>query len=280
MKINKQSLLARAKNLSKEKGVTANVILLNYFFDAFLKRLAKSRFANEFVFKGGFLLSSVLGAESRSTMDIDFLLRNLLLSADNIKRIFQEVIAIEADDCVTFEFGDKKEIRQDDDYGGYGVTLIGHLENIKVPVNVDVATGDPITPNPTTHDYNCIFTGERLEFLAHNFETILSEKLETVFKRGLSNSRCKDFYDLYMIYKSKWGVIDVANFKDAFKNTCQHRQSAFSKEEAKSMLFDLANAETMKSRWRAYQKKNAFARNIQYEETIEAISEIVEYLFA
>lgn len=189
MSINKQSLQARIKNLSKEKEVSSNIILQSYFFDAVLKRIARSKYSNKFVFKGGFLLSTVLGIDMRSTMDIDFLLRNEPLVEENIIKMIHEIIEIDVDDNITFEFVSIEPIRQLDEYGGFNVVILGHLENIKVSASIDIATGDPITPNVTSCSYKCLISGEELTFPAYNFETIISEKLETVLKKGTSNSR-------------------------------------------------------------------------------------------
>jgi predicted nucleotidyltransferase component of viral defense system len=211
MKINKNSLQARIKNLSSQKGVPSNVILQDYFFDAFLKRLAKSQYVKNFVFKGGFLLSTTLGIDFRSTMDMDFLLTKLAMNKENIEKIFKEIAEIDVEDSIIFEFVDINDIRQEDEYGGFNVSLLGRLENIKVVVSIDIATGDPITPSSVSYNYRCLFDNEILTFVAYNFETIIAEKLQTILNRGVTNSRSKDFYDLYIIYKLRWNDI---SFRD------------------------------------------------------------------
>lgn len=276
MKINKNSLQARINNLSKDKGVPANTILQNYFFDAFLKRLSKSNYKDNFVFKGGFLLSTSLDLNYRATLDIDFLLRNISLSKDNIQKMFKEIIKIKVDDNIVFEFSNIEEIRQEDEYGGYSVSLLGRLENIKVPVNIDIATGDPITPHVITYNYKCLLDNETLLFSAYNLETIIAEKLQTVLRRGLTNSRSKDFYDLYILYKLRWNEIDIANLKEAYKNTCNYRQTIFSKDEALSIVEDIKEDKRMLDRWEAYKKKNTFAIDIQFSSCVTIIFTIIE----
>ena len=249
MKINKNSLQARINNLANEKGVPANVILQDYFFDAFLKRLAASSYVDNFIFKGGFLLSTSLGINYRSTVDIDFLLRKESLTRENIEKIFRNIIKVTVDDNVTFEYQGLEEIRKEDDYGGFNVSLIGHLENIKQPVSVDIATGDPITPSAVIYTHKCLFDDEQLSFKAYNYETIIAEKLETILKRGSTNSRSKDFYDLFIIYKLRWDEININNLKEAFNNTCRYRESIFSKEEALSTLKNITNSGAILTRW-------------------------------
>ena len=148
--------------MSSQKGVPSNVILQDYFFDAFLKRIAKSQYAENFVFKGGFLLSTTLGIDFRSTMDMDFLLTKLAMNKENIKKIFKEIAEIDVDDNITFDFVDINDIRQEDEYGGFNVSLLGRLENVKVVVSIDIATGDPITPSSVSYNYRCLFDNEIL----------------------------------------------------------------------------------------------------------------------
>lgn len=252
-----------------------NVILQDYFFDAFIKRLAKSKYKDNFVFKGGFLLSTIFGIDLRHTMDIDFLLKNKVLTKENVLNIIQEVIQTPVEDNVTFEFNDISEIRKDDEYGGYCVSLFGYLENIRNTVNIDIATGDPITPSAVTHCYKCMFSGEEIELQSYNFETIVAEKLQTVLKRGAENSRCKDFYDLYIISKIKLKSMNQDNIKLAFENTCIHRGTKFTREDALMILDDLQNSKEMLIRWAAYQKRSTFASGIKFHETLFAVAEFV-----
>ena len=113
--------------------MSSNVILQNYFFDAFIKRLACSKYSQNFIFKGGFLLSTSLEIDYRSTMDIDLLLSKISLEKEKIEKVFKEIISIDVDDLVVFEFNKISNIRENDQYGGFNITLTGKLENIKVP---------------------------------------------------------------------------------------------------------------------------------------------------
>ncbi|MDY0016171.1 MAG: nucleotidyl transferase AbiEii/AbiGii toxin family protein [Bacteroidales bacterium] len=246
------------------------------FFDAFLRRLAKSKYVDSFIFKGGFLLSANLGIDFRSTIDMDFLLRNLTFAKDNVKTVFENIIREEIDDLITFELVSINDIREEDQYGGFNISLLGRLENIKVPVSIDVATGDPITPSPITHEYKCLFDNETLNFSAYNFETIIAEKLQTILIRGALNSRSKDFYDLYIIYKLRFDEVDKNQLATAFANTCKYRGTVFSKEKAVSVLEDIKQDEMIKDRWESYTRKNAFASGIKFEDTLISIFDIAD----
>ncbi len=271
MRINKDSLQARVKNLANKKKVPSNTILQDYFFDAFLRRLSKSKYIKNFVFKGGFLLSTDLGIDFRSTMDIDFLLRNLAFEKESIKNIFKEIKDIDADDNVTFDFREITKIREEDVYGGYNVSLLGKLENIKVPVSIDVATGDPITPSSITYRYKCLFDDSFIEFPSYNFETIVAEKLQTILYRGTANSRSKDYYDIYIINKLRIDDINPNHLRAAFNNTCEHRGTTFTKEEVLEIVQTIETSKTIQDRWARYTEKNAFASKIPFSEIAEAL---------
>ena len=278
MPINKNSLQDRINNLSTKTGVHPNILLKSFFFDAFLKRLAASKYADKFVFKGGFFLSTSLGINLRSTMDIDFLLRKMNLTMENIVNVLKEVSLIDIGDNVTFEYQNINEIRQDDEYGGYNIVLLGKLENIKETISIDVATGDPITPSAMDYRYKCLFDEEILSFKAYNFETILAEKLQTILFRGIANSRSKDFYDIFIIYKLRWNDIDTKVLKEAFVNTCNYRGTVFAKDEALRIVDRIKNDSQMESRWKTYSKRNQFAKNIEFKDTLNPLETIIEEL--
>lgn len=279
MPINKNSLQAKINNLSIKIGVHQNILLKTFFFDAFLKRLSRSNYIDNFVFKGGFLLSTSLGINLRSTMDIDFLLRKMDLERDNIVSIMKEVSTIDVGDRVSFEYKGIEEIRQEDEYGGYCVTLIGKLENIKETINVDIATGDPITPSAIDYRYKCLFDDESLSFKAYNFETILAEKLQTILYRGIANSRSKDFYDLYIIHKLRWNDIDTKLLIEAFNNTCKYRETIFTKDESLKIIENIKKDPQMETRWNSYRKRNKFVGDIEFKESIDAAILIIEDIY-
>lgn len=279
MPINKNALQAKINSLSNKTGVHQNILLKSFFFDAFLKRLAVSKYSDNFVFKGGFFLSTSLGINLRSTLDIDFLLRRTPLSRENAINILLEISSIDIKDGICFELKDVSEIRQDDDYGGFNVTLLGRLENIKETVSVDIATGDPITPSAISYQYKCLFDDEALNFKAYNFETIIAEKLQTILARGIANSRSKDFYDLYIIHKLRWETIDNSVLKEAFINTCHYRNTVFNKEEAIKIIDSIKSDPQMENRWNSYRKRNRFAGDVEFKETIDAALLIIEIIY-
>lgn len=279
MKINTNSLQARINNLSKELNVHANVLLVSFFFDAFISRLAKSKYADKFIFKGGFYLATLLGVKNRYTADIDFLLRKESMDENRLKEIFSDIIATDADDSITFDIADISPIRDEDTYGGFSILLTGHLENVRQSFHVDVATGDPITPADIEYSYRSIINNETIAFRAYNLETVIAEKLQTILSRGLLNSRCKDYYDIYIINQLQREKINIPDLKKSFETTCQYRKTPFEKKESFLILDEISGSDILQTRWKNYAKKASFAKDITFEATVESCKEILDCIF-
>ena len=279
MKINKNSLQARINNLSKELNVHVNVLLISFFFDAFISRLAKSIYADKFVFKGGFYLATLLGVKTRYTADIDFLLRKESMDENRLREIFSDIIATNADDSITFEIADISPIRDEDAYGGFSILLTGHLENVRQSFHVDVATGDPITPTDIEYSYQSLISNETIAFRAYNLETVVAEKLQTILSRGMLNSRCKDYYDIYIINQLQRKNISIPDLKKAFVTTCQYRKTPFEKEESLLILEEISRSNILQTRWNNYARKASFAKDITFEATVESCKEILDCIF-
>lgn len=279
MKINKNSLQARINNLSKELDVHVNVLLVSFFFDAFISRLAKSIYADKFVFKGGFYLATLLGVKNRYTADIDFLLRKESMDENRLREIFSDIIATNADDSITFEIADISPIRDEDAYGGFSILLTGHLENVRQSFHVDVATGDPITPTDIEYSYQSLISNETIAFRAYNLETVVAEKLQTILSRGMLNSRCKDYYDIYIINQLQRKNISIPDLKKAFVTTCQYRKTPFEKEESLLILEEISRSNILQTRWNNYARKASFAKDITFEATVESCKEILDCIF-
>ncbi len=279
MNYSKNSVQARIKNLSAKTGASMNVLLATYFFESFLYRLSKSDYAENFIFKGGFYLSSVIGVQNRYTQDLDFKLTGEELEEENLVKIINDIISKDVDDNIVFDFSSVEPIRNEDQYGGFTVNIVGHLENIRQTVNIDIATGDPITPFAITYNYKRLIVEDILNFKAYNLETILAEKLQTIYNRGLFNSRSKDFYDVYIIHKLKMNEINRENLKEAFAKTCEYRKTNFSKEDVNNLLKELKADTQVLNRWKNYARKNSFAKNISFEMVIESCKFMTDIVF-
>ena len=216
------SLKAKIRNIAKSKNIPAQVILQNYMFERFLNRLSVSEYKEKFVLKGGMLVAALVGLDNRATMDLDTTLKNLPLTPDAIEKALKDIFAIDLHDDVIFSLKGISPIREDDIYGGYRVALDAIYETIVTPVTIDVSTGDVITPSAVKFDFTGIFD-EALTFevWAYNIETVLAEKIETILRRSIFNTRPRDFYDAYILITTQ--KFDKEVFQEALKKTIEHR---------------------------------------------------------
>lgn len=270
MKINKDSLKARANNIAKDKNISQNVVYSRFFFDAFLLRLASSKYKNNFILKGGLYLSSILGVDSRNTMDIDFCLKNIKIEKERIISIITEICSVYVEDNVTLYVSGSNEIRKEDIYGGFQINIVGKLENVRNEFSIDVATGDPIIPSQKTYQYTCLVTGERLPLTVYSLETVISEKLETLLSKGVANSRTKDFYDLYILRETQYQNVDRVYLKEAYNATCKHRGFVMAKDESLELLHEISENINVQRRWESYSKKMEYANGLRLQDVIKA----------
>ena len=188
-------------------------------FERVLERLSKSKYKENFVIKGGLLLSSIMGINLRTTMDIDTNIVGINLEKENLLKILEEILSLDIEDKVLFKIEKVEDIKQEEYYGGYKFKILGIYENIKVRFHIDVSTGDIITPRAIQYQYQKLFDNEYIDILSYNQETIIAEKLQAVLEKKLSNSRMKDYYDLYFFVHYKWSEIDKEILVEAIIRT-------------------------------------------------------------
>ena len=217
--MNAMSLKAKIRNIAKVKGISAQAVLQHYFFERFLERLSRSEYLDKFIIKGGLLITTMAGLHTRSTMDLDATIRSLPLNEERIKKVIKDICAIFIDDNLNFQITGTSQIHDDTEYGGIRVFMEAIYENINVPLTIDITAGDIITPKPVKRKFKSLFDDAvQFEFLAYNTETILAEKVETILRRSVSNTRSRDFYDVYLIVKTQH--FNPATAKDiTFENT-------------------------------------------------------------
>lgn len=198
---NAMQLKAVVKNIAKEKKISAQLVLQNYMLERFLERVSVSRYKENFIIKGGFLISSMVGLDSRATMDMDATIKNYPVSEDTVRKMVEEILRIDLPDDITFTFKSIGEIREGDEYTGYRVALSANYPPMAVPLKLDITTGDKITPREIEYEYKLMLEDRKIRVLAYNMATILAEKLETAISRGDQNTRPRDYYDIYILSK-------------------------------------------------------------------------------
>ena len=269
------SLKAKIRNIAKQKNIPAQVILQNYMFERLLVRLADSEYKDKFVLKGGMLVAAIVGLDNRATMDLDTTLKSLPLIPEAISGALQSVCAIKSDDDVTFEVGTVTPIRDDDIYGGYRVMLNAKYDTIVTPLSIDVSTGDAITPNPVEYTLSEIFDDEKSYRLwAYNIETVMAEKVETILRRGVFNTRPRDFYDAYILATTQ--KFDKALFAEALKATAAHRGTTKQIADIPTILKNIEESPELRTMWDKYRKQFAYAEEITYESVLRALGKLIQ----
>lgn len=271
---NKDSLKAKAKNLALKNNIDSSYILQTFMFEALLKRIEKSNYKDNFIIKGGFLLSSLFGVDNRTTLDLDTTLKGISLTKENIEKIIDEIINIDVDDNIEFSIFSIKDIRLEEKYSGFCVHLNANFEGLKKHLLIDITTGDVITYREINFSYKTIFDDEIINIMAYNIETIVAEKFESILSKNIENTRMKDYYDLYIFTSLKWDKIDKEILKKAILNTCNNRESNEYLNDSDYYIDMICKNEFIKKLWNDYKNKYSYAKNIYFEDTIKAIEKI------
>lgn len=275
--MNDMSLKAKIRNIASKKNISASAVLQNYLNNRFLFRLAKSEYRERFIVKGGMLISSIIGVEQRTTMDLDTTIRNMHLEENSIREAFEHICMVPGDDGIQFVFKSIAPIRDDDLYGGYRILFNAVLGKINSSMSMDVTTGDAITPEAGLYEFSDMFDpDQKIQLLAYPIETVFAEKLETIMSRGVDNTRPRDFYDVYMLSAVEY---DKDNLRLAFKATADHRESYNKILDYTSIIESIRNDQIMNQRWMVYQKQMAYAESISFGETLDAVKRLMDEVF-
>lgn len=272
--MNSQCVRDKLKELAKEKNISFNILLREYMYERFIKRLSISEYRLNFILKGGYYLSTVFGIENRSTMDIDACLKNNELSKENLLKIITDIISIDIKDEAIFTIDSINLIREEDEYGGYRVSLKVRIDNMKDSFHLDVVTGEPITPSEIIYKYKPIIEKQYIHILAYNLETVLAEKLETILTRGEMNSRMKDYQDIYLIMTLKYDDINMKHLREAINKTFDNRDFC---GEIDELFKDVKNSLILKSRWESYSKRKRI-KHVSFLDTIDCVKKLIDII--
>ena len=271
------SFKAIINNMSKENNVAAQSVLQTYMLERLLERISISKYKDNFILKGGMLISAMLGIDSRTTMDMDTTIKGLLLTEENITNIMNEICNIEIDDNVTFKINKVDLIREEDDYGGYRITFEAKYNNeMPVIMKIDITTGDKITYKEIEYSFTLMLEERKIKIWSYNVETIIAEKFEAIIKRGVLSTRIRDYYDVYMLINTQSKIIDKITLKDAITLTAQHRGTSEIIKDWKKIVEKIAIDSKMRQQWKRYQKDNYYAEGIEYDDLMNAIRKVGE----
>lgn len=266
---------ANMKNLALKNHVSAQSVLQNFMLERLLERISISKYKDKFILKGGMLIASLVGINSRTTMDMDATLRGYPLSEETLRAALSDICAIQLEDDTFFTLDYITPIRDDDEYGGYRAAIIARYESINTPLKIDITTGDVITPDAVQYAFHSSFENKTIEVWAYNIETILAEKVETILRRSAFNTRMRDFYDVYVIMKTRRQAIHKEVFISALNATSQKRASLAALRDKEKIIPTIQSDSTMRQRWERYRKENYYAKDIEFDEVINALIDIV-----
>ena len=268
-------LKARIKNLASKNHVPAQAVLQNFMLERLLERISLSKYKDMVILKGGMLIASMVGISSRTTMDMDATLRGYPLTEKAIQEALSEICAIPLGDEVSLELDHIAPIREDDEYGGFRVAIIAKYESINTPLKIDITTGDIITPEAIRYAFQSNFENKKIDVWAYNIETILAEKVETILRRSVLNTRPRDYYDVYIIMKTQRRAINKNLFRTALSATAQKRTSLAALRDQDIILQSIQTDTIMRQRWERYCKENYYANGIEFDVVIGILKELV-----
>lgn len=266
---------ALIRNIAKEKNINSGIVLRNYMLERLLERISKSKYKDNFVLKGGMLVASIVGIDSRATIDLDATLRHFPLSKEKLEKAFEDILKIEIDDGITIKLLNIVEIREDAEYHGFRLSLVGMVDESKIPLKVDITTGDKITPDAIKYSFKLLLEDRNIEVLTYNLETVLAEKVESIISRGVANTRMRDFYDIYILTKLQGENINSSLFKKALAATSKNRGSENQISNAENILIDISESEKLKSLWKNYITKNPYAQEINWTSAFNAVNKLL-----
>lgn len=273
---NPMQLKAFIKKKASEKNISAQLVMQNYMLERLLERISLSKYRKNFILKGGFLVSAIVGLDTRATMDLDTTIKGLTLSRDSIREIFKEICEIQIADDVKFELTDICDIREVDDYPGVRVSLKASYPPISVPLTVDVTTGDAITPKEIEYSFPLLFDPRSISVLTYNLETVLAEKIETVLSRGVANTRLRDFYDIHILYTLHGEKCDMAMLSLALKRTMDKRGSRKVMGVYSEIIAEIRLNDRFKMSWKKYQRDFDYAKEISFDDVCDTLQRIMD----
>lgn len=271
-------LKALIKKIAKEKHISAQLVMQNFMLERLLERISVSRYQQNFILKGGFLIAAMVGLDTRATMDMDATIKGLPVNEQTIREMFDEICKIELDDDVTFNFRSIGKIREEDEYTGYRISLSANYPPMAVPLKLDLTTGDKITPKEIEYHFKLLLENRSISILAYNLETIMAEKLETVISRGDQNTRPRDYYDIYILAKLQSSNIDLNSLKAALNATTKKRGSKVVVENYYRIMDTVRSSEVMQKQWYNYRKDFEYATDIAFEDACDTVVRLLDSL--
>lgn len=266
------------RNLAIKRNLKAQEVLQMFLFERILIRLSVSPYQSKFILKGGLLISSMIGVNERTTMDMDTTVQGISMEETEIVKIIKEILLIDANDNIVFEFKGIEEIREDDAYNNFRIHLQARYGKINSPMKIDITTGDIITPSAIQYDFPMLFRDEVIKIWAYTIETILAEKIETIIRRNIGTTRLRDYYDVYMLYRLNMHNIRFSVLKEAILKTAKKRFSLVEIQNWQEIVKEIEEETYLEKLWKQYVDDNRYIQNVSFEDVITTLKEILNRL--
>ena len=268
------------RNLSKKKSADAQILMRNYMMERFLERISLSEYKNQFILKGGMLVAAMVGLDARATMDLDATIKGTNVSVEDVEMIISKIISIPLNDGVLFRIKRISEIMEEADYPGVRVSMETKFDGVITPLKIDISTGDIITPREIKYNFNLMLENRTIEVWAYNLETVLAEKLETVISRNVTNTRMRDFYDIYILQKLYGEQLSKDVLRDALVATAKKRETLeqIETEDIDEVFDEIQSSSVMENLWKAYQRNYSYSADIPWHTIMKSILTLYEII--
>ncbi len=273
-----EKIKLKAKELEDKYNLNYYESLQRFMFERILERISVSEYQDNFILKGGLLLAAMFGVENRTTKDMDTTIIGIDISKDKMVNVLNEILSIDLNDEVKFDIVSITDIREEDDYGGNKYHITGRVNSTKVNLEIDISTGDKVTPKELKFKYPLLFEDRSILINSYNIETILAEKIETVLRRGKYNSRMKDYYDIYFFLTKIKNEININILKDAINNTFTKRDSFEYLNDYREIIKSIIDSDRIKTNWKYYSKKNSYANNLKVDQIMILLNDFIKEL--
>ncbi|MCL1890709.1 MAG: nucleotidyl transferase AbiEii/AbiGii toxin family protein [Coriobacteriia bacterium] len=273
---NPQRLKAWINNVAKRSNLNANTVLQNYMMERFLERVSVSEYRDSFILKGGFLIAAMVGIDARSTIDMDTTIKGIPVSEAEVMRIVSKILDIPVNDNVTFEIKSINPIRMAGGYEDFRLGLVATFGTIRVDLKLDVTTGDIIIPREIDYSFKLMFEDRTISIKAYNLNTILAEKIETILARNVANTRARDFYDVYILLKTRQGDIVKPELLNALNRKAEERGTLVYVEQREKFLADIRESRDLLSIWTAFRNKYQYAAEVEYLTIMDCLTWLFE----
>ena len=259
------------RNLSKDKAADAQILMRNYMMERFLERISLSEYRDKFILKGGMLVAAMVGLDARSTMDIDATVKGATVGIEEVENMIASIISVPVDDGVEFRVKRISEIMDEAEYPGIRISMETEFDGVITPLKTDISTGDAITPREVRYSFKLMLEDRSIEIWAYNLETVLAEKLETVVSRATTNTRMRDFYDIYILDQLHGNTLNRQTLYDALLATAKKRGTERHLAEAVDVLNEVESSPVMQKLWESYRRKFSYAADLEWNIIMRAV---------